>query len=230
MAIKVIQESLESVPEGLHEYYKETDGGFVLNVEGIDSHPDVSNLRNAYQRVKESDKEARAMLGEYKQKAENLPEDFDPKLWKQAKSGELTEGLVEVRKQLEQELEQAKSRAASYEQQIQTLTVDRTLGDALEAANITNPAYKKAVTTMLRDKVKLDGENVIVESDMGPISARDYVQKWVSTDEGKPFVSQPSGGGSKSGQPGVTKGAKDWSEAKTRAEKVELIRSKVNPS
>lgn len=226
MAIKTVLESLEGVPEGLHEFYTETDEKFVLNIDGIDEHPDVSNLRNAYQRVKDSDKEARQQLSEMKEKAGSLPEDFDPNLWKQAKSGELTEGLVSVRKELEGKVSTLEQQLAERDKKLQTVTVDRALGDALDAANITNPSYRKAATVMLRDAVKLDGDKVIVDSDMGPLAPSDYVKKWAASDEGKAFVSQPSGGGSKSGNPNVPKPVKDWSESKTLDEKTEYLAAK----
>lgn len=228
MPIKTTLESLDNVPEGLHEFYKETDGGYVLDVEGIDAHPDVSNLRNAYQRVKESDKAVRAELQELKRKADSIPEDFDPDLWKKAASGELEQGLVKVRKELEQELAATKEKAATFEQQIRRMTVDSTLESALSAANITEPAFRKAATVILRDAVKLDGDKVVVESDMGPLDAAEYVKKWAASDEGRPFVSQPSGGGSKSGNPNVMKAPKSWDEAKTKEEKLEVIRSKLS--
>ena len=226
MAIKTVLESLEGVPEGLHEFYTETDDKYILNVDGIDEHPDVSNLRNAYQRVKDSDKEARQQLQDMKEKAGSLPEDFDPKLWKQAKSGELTEGLVSVRKELEGKVSELEQQLTERNRSIQTMTVDRALGEALDAANITTPAYRKAATVMLREAVKLDGDKVIVDSDMGPLNPTEYVKKWASTDEGKAFVSQPSGGGSKSGNPNVTKPVKDWSEAKTLDEKTQILAQK----
>ena len=226
MPIKTVVETLEGVPEGLHEFYKEADDGFVLQIDGIDEHPDVSNLRNAYQRVKHSDKEARQALQDLKQRAESLPEDFDPKLWKQAKSGELTEGLVSVRKELEGRVSELQSALEERDGQLRSMTVDRALSEALDAANITTPAYRKAATVLLRDAVKLDGDKVIVDSDMGPLQPTEYVKKWAATDEGKAFVSQPSGGGSKPGNPGVPKPAKGWGDAKSLDEKVEILAAK----
>lgn len=228
MAIKTIVENLESVPEGLREHYTESEGQYVLNVDGIDAHPDVSNLRNAYQRVKAAEKAARSELESLQGKASELPEDFDPDLWQKAKSGELEKGLVEVRKGLESELQKERDKAAALEQSLRGLTVDRALSDALDAANIREPAFRKAATVLLRDGVKLDGEKVYVDSDMGPIEPVEYVKKWAATDEGKPFVSQPSGGGSKPGNPSVTGTVKSWADAKTTKERVEYLKS--NPS
>ena len=226
MSIKTVLESLEGVPEGLHEFYKEDGERFVLAAEGIEEHPDVVNLRNAYQAAKSEQREARQQLQELKQKASDLPEDFDPKLWKQAKSGELTEGLVSVRKELEGRISELEGSLAERDGQLRRMTVDRALGDALDAANITNPTYRKAATLMLRDAVKLDGDKVVVESDMGPLDPVEHVKKWAASEEGKAFVSQPSGGGSKSGNPGVPKPAKGWGEAQSLEDKVEILRAK----
>lgn len=226
MAIKTILDSMDGVPEGLHELYTETDGRYVLNVEGIDDHPDVSNLRNAYAKVKESDKTAREALQDLKKKASTVPDDFDAELWNKAKSGELTEGSVKVREKLETKLKTERERAQQLEGIIRSLTVDRALADALDEANITNPAYRKAATAMLKDAVKLEGEKVYVDSDMGPLDTTEYVKKWAASDEGAAFVSQPKGGGSKSGDSSVKSTIKSWGDAKTPQEKVEFLKSK----
>jgi len=52
MALKTILETLEGVDDALQSFYVENDGKYVLQVEGVDEHPDVANLRNAYQRTK----------------------------------------------------------------------------------------------------------------------------------------------------------------------------------
>lgn len=225
MAIKTIVENLDGVPEGLHEFYKESDDGFVLEVEGIEGHPDVVNLRNAYQAAKSEQRDARQQIQELKKRSENIPEDFDPELWQKAKSGELTEGLVSVRKELEGKVSDLEGKLSERDGLIRTMTVDRELGAALDAANITNPTFRKAATHMLRDAVKLDGDKVVVDSDMGPLTASEYVKKWAASEEGKAFVSQPSGGGSKSGDTTVKGGPKSWDEAKTPKEKVAYLKS-----
>lgn len=227
MAIKTVVESLEDVPEALHEHYTETDDGFVLNVDGVDDHPDVKNLKSAYQKVKDSEKEAQKTIKELQGKESELPEDFDPELWKKVKSGETEKHLVEVRKQLEGQLEGERTKAQELEQKLHGLTVERTLDDALTAANITNPTYRKAARVMLKDSVKLDGDKVIVDSDMGPLDPQDFVKKWASTDEGKAFVSQPKGGGSKTGDSTASTGPKSWDEATDTKSRVEFLRQKM---
>jgi len=225
MAIKTILENLTDAPEGLHEFYKETDGKFILDVEGIDDHPDVSNLRNAYQRVKDSEKTIREENKALKLNADSLPEDFDVSLWEKAKSGELESGLVKIRERLEGENATLKGENDSLKLAVTGNTVTTALAGALDAANITEPAFRRAATALLKDTVKLEGDKVHVDTDMGPLDVKDYVKKWAGSDEGKAFVSQPKGGGSKPGNPDVTAAPKSWSEAKTPAEKAEYIKS-----
>lgn len=47
MALAAVVESLESLPEALHSYYKEIDGKYVLDAD-IEAHPQVQGLRGAY--------------------------------------------------------------------------------------------------------------------------------------------------------------------------------------
>ena len=230
MAIKTIVDNLESVPEGMRELYSESGDRFVLNVDGIDEHPDVANLRSAYTRVKDSEKQARADLQELKKTTTSLPDDFDPELWKQAQSGELTEGLVKVRKELEGQVAKLTEENGNLKTSLHGNTIDSALSNALEGANITNPAYKRASVALLKNAVKLEGDKVFVDSDMGPLDVNDYVKKWAGSDEGKSFVSQPKGGGSRPGDPTVTGKPKTLADCKTLSEKTEFHRSKLNPT
>ncbi|WP_332719257.1 hypothetical protein [Pelagibacterium mangrovi] len=50
MALKTILDTLDDVPEVLHAEYKEVDGKFVLDLEGIDAYPTVVNLKTAHER------------------------------------------------------------------------------------------------------------------------------------------------------------------------------------
>jgi hypothetical protein len=62
MALKTILETLEGVDDALQSYYVENDGKYVLQVEGVDEHPDVANLRNAYQRTKADREQAKTEI------------------------------------------------------------------------------------------------------------------------------------------------------------------------
>lgn len=63
--LKPILDSLDDVPEALHDLYEPHDGKYVLALEGVDDHPGVASLRNAYRKEKER-------RGEVAQKLEAL--------------------------------------------------------------------------------------------------------------------------------------------------------------
>ena len=57
--LKATLESLDGVDDAIKPFYAEADGRFVLKVEGVDDHPEVANLRNAYARTKEDREKAK---------------------------------------------------------------------------------------------------------------------------------------------------------------------------
>ena len=68
MALKVTLETLDDVQAEYQALYTERDGVFVLDVEGVDNHPEVKNLKTAYtaekaKRAETSDKLRDALAG-----------------------------------------------------------------------------------------------------------------------------------------------------------------------
>lgn len=200
MAIKTVLESLDGVDDALHPLYAETDGKFILQVDGVDAHPDVANLKSAYERVK-ADKAALATERDaLKQRAASIPEDFDPKVWEKAKDGKPDEGkLIELRAELEGKIASLTTDLEAERGKSLRNALDRDLTDALNAAGVTNPAFAKAARTMIAPDVKVgeDGKPMI-ETDMGPLALVEHVKRWAAG-EGKDFVTPASGGGSKGG-------------------------------
>ncbi len=200
--LKTVLETLDGLDEAVSKLYSETqDGKFILQIEGIDSHPDVANLKNAYERVKSDKTKAIEERDAFKLKAETLPDDFDPKVWEKAKDGKADEAkLVELRAELEGKITEAETRATTAEGKLTQFAVERDLGDALTAAGITDPGLSKGARAMLAGQVKAseDGK-AIVESDMGPIGIGEYVTKWAAG-EGKAFVTPAKGGGRQGNQ------------------------------
>jgi hypothetical protein len=194
MTLKTIVETLDDVPETAREFYQETEGGFVLQIAGVDAHPDVANLKNAYTRVKE-DREA------LREKLKAIPDDFDPDQWKNVKTGKAKEeDLIKLRKELEAERDQWKTRAVELEGQTHKLTLGRQIDEALTANGITDPVYQKAARALIADGVQLKDGKAIVETDMGPLEISEHVKRWVSSGEGGAFVSAGRGGGASGGQ------------------------------
>jgi hypothetical protein len=207
MALKTVIESTDGLDEALIPLYTETDGKFILQIEGVDAHPDVANLKSAYERVKADRETAKTERDQYKAKADGLPEDFDPEKWEKLKDGKPDEAaLVKLRQTFEAEIDDWKGKFTASQETARKNALDRDLTDALTGAGVTNPTFTKAARNMLASGVKIgeDG-NPFIDTDMGPMSLTDHVKRWTAG-EGKDFVTAPKGGGSKgSGEGGGNK-------------------------
>src|SRR5262245_41163948 len=89
MAIKAVLENLDDVAETLREEYEEKDGKFILNIEGVDDHPLVKNLKSAHEKTKKERLEFMEKLRAAGEKLEHIPEDFDPEEYARLKAEEL---------------------------------------------------------------------------------------------------------------------------------------------
>jgi hypothetical protein len=185
MALKAFLDTLDGVDDAVKAFYTETDGKHVLDVDGIDAHPAVANLKGAYERTKAE-----------KAKASDALKDLQTQVAELSKNKPDEAALVAARKALEDQIAAEKARADGLQQQLTGVTRDRSLADALSAAGVTNPAFVKAATAMLGQSVKIEGGLAVIETDMGPSPLVDYVKRWAAG-EGKDFVSPPAGGGAK---------------------------------
>jgi len=191
MALKVTLETLDDVQAEYQALYTEVDGVFVLDVEGVDNHPEVKNLKTAYtaekaKRVETGDK-LRDALAKLQAKPEPTAKDDAE--------------MIRLREQIEAERDDWKSKATNLETQVYGLTVENQLDAAIRDAGISEPAFQKAAKRLLAEGVKLHEGRPIVETDMGPVGLVDHVKRWVAG-EGKAFVSPASGGGASGGKGG----------------------------
>ena len=192
--LKTVLENLDGVDDAIKAHYAEADGRFVLQLEGVDSHPDVANLKSAYERVKADHNATKTKLTEAEKRA--TPEGFDADAWQAFKEGkpdaQAQQQLVQLRQTLEGERDGWKAKYEGAVEEFRMAKVNGDLSDAIAAAGVTNPAYAKAARAMLAPQVKLDGEKPIIDTDMGPMPLADYVKRWAGSD-GKDFVSPPKG-------------------------------------
>jgi hypothetical protein len=192
MALKTILESLDGVDDAVAAFYTEDDGKYILQVEGVDDHPDVANLRNAYQRTKADREQAKTELKTLSQQLaemqQNRPDEAQ---------------LVAMRQELESKAQAETARAADLEKRLMGVTRDRSLDEALASAGITNPTFQKAARALLAPQVKVEGDKAIIETDMGPMALQEHVKRWVAA-EGSAFVTPPSGGGARGNTAGST--------------------------
>lgn len=211
--LKVALDTLDGLDEALQPLYAEKDGRFYLQVEGVDDHPDVANLRNAYQAEKAKRQEQGQKLADALAKLEAKPKDDRTK----ADDAE----ILRLREALEGERDQWKTKATELESTVYKLTVESQLDAAIRDAGISEPAFQKAAKRLLSDGVKVANGKPVVETDMGPLGLSEYVKRWASS-EGAAFVSKPSGGGAGGSKPGV---ARKKPEEMTMQDRAELLKS-----
>ncbi len=201
MGLKATLDSLDNVDAGLHQFYTETGGKFVLQIEDVREHPDVSNLANAYQSEQTKRKDQGVELASLKERYKDMPADFSLDTWNKAKEGKTDPAeLQQVRAALEAERDEWKGKAETNGKRIYELTVERDLDAALAKHGVSDPTFLKAARTMLTPSIKVtDDGKPVIETDMGPLPMADYVQRWVTGGEGKAFVSNPKGAGAEGG-------------------------------
>jgi hypothetical protein len=188
MALKALLESLDGVDDAVKPFYAERDGKFVLDVDGVDDHPDVANLKNAYQRTKDDREKAKQEAATLKTQIEELRKGAPDTAATQAKIA-----------QLQEQLDAANGKATEWQTKYTGVTRDQALTSALQTAGITNPTFLKAAQAMLAGSVKLGEDGTaFVETSMGPKMLGDYVKGWAAQD-GKDFVTPPKGGGAPGG-------------------------------
>lgn len=194
MALKALLDTLEGVDDAVKPFYAEADGKFVLQVEGVDDHPDVANLKNAYSRTKEDREKAKGEAATLKAQVAELQKGAPDTAATQAKIA-----------QLQEQLEAAAAKATEWQTKFTGVTRDQALASALQSAGITNPTFLKAAQAMLAGTVKLgDDGTAYVETGMGPKVLGDFVKGWAAQD-GKDFVTPPKGGDARGNdRPGQT--------------------------
>lgn len=227
--LKAILKTLDGVDDATGALYKETtdrQGGtiFVLQVEGINTHPDVLNLKTAHETQKEKNREQATRIASLEARVDGLPDDFDADAYEQLKADAERNGgtgkpdPAEVERIVQERLARAtkkhEEKTAVLESQIESLKTqrnngerDRVLDAALDESGVTDPIFRKAARAMLRERLEVledeqDGVMTLsvlaLDADLGTkIPATEFIKNWSGTDEGKAFVGarQDSGGG-----------------------------------
>ena len=223
--LKTVLDNLDGIDEAFHSLYDQTDDRYILKVEGVDLHPEVANLKSAYERVKEDKRTLASERDQLRAKVAGLPEDFDPTQWEKLKKGGKAdpEEVIQLRKTLEAERDGWKTKAEEAAAQLRRATVERTLDQSLAEQGVTNPTFLKAARALLGPQIQTDANGTpIVETDMGPVPLADHIKRWVA-DEGKAFVTPPQGGGAR-GNDGKSGAAAKKAAQMTAQEKSLYIR------
>jgi multidrug efflux pump subunit AcrA (membrane-fusion protein) len=189
MALKTVIETTDGLDEAIAAFYTEQDGKFILQLEGVDEHPEVTSLRNAYARTKEDREKAKSDAAKLKAQIDELQAGAPDTAATQAKITALEERLAAK-----------EAEAGEWRGKYTGVTRDQSLQSALQLAGIQEPAFIKAATAMLAGQVKLgDDGTAYVDGSMGPKVLGDYVKQWASG-EGAAFVTKPQGAGVKGGE------------------------------
>jgi hypothetical protein len=217
VALKAILDSLDGVETTLHDLYEEKDGKFVLQIEGIESHPGAQSLKAALDRVRSEKRTVTEKLTTAESRLEGLPDDFDADAYETLRAtaegkepAKLDERLERQKADLEKKhnIEKGKleARANKLDGTLRRVMVDDGLTKALLDAGV-DKIYLPAAKALLKEKgqIKLveDDDAIQVFADDGvndhtPLV--DYVRRWATEDEGKPFIAKPTGGGAGGGE------------------------------
>ena len=228
MALKTLISNLDEVAEELHEHYEEREIAgktvFVLDLKGVDDHPDVRGVVNANNENKKKRDELRrkadelaSQMEEFKTRFEGLPEDFNTDTYaalKAAADGKEMPDVNKIREESERrERERAERRieqiTAEFTAKINDMgrykdfavnrTVEGGLSAALDEAGV-DPKYKRGALAMLQSKghVKFvedeEGFRAAVDSELGEVELSRWVRDWAESEEGKPYIAAPRGG------------------------------------
>lgn len=195
MPLKSVLDSLDDVPEALRELYAQDGDRYVLDLDEVDAHPGVRNLKSAFEREKEDRRKAREQLRALEAKLGEVA-DLDPQEAREAlnKLREIEDkklldgGQVEevVNRRTERMKQDYEQRLTKMQAALEELTGDRDgLRRSLEEVVIDNglreAAAKKSVRpSAIRDAlgrlkpmfrvvegkpVAMDGEQVLYGRD-----------------------------------------------------------------
>ncbi len=237
MSLKAILESLDDLDARYHDLYAETkietkDGAktvYVLQVEGIESHPKAKGLKTALEKERDDRRSAREEVKALKAKVEGLPEDFDPEEYirlkaeaddpgsRDADTEKQIEAKVALRlkvaedrwarerdklaKERDSAIKLAEDTDASLKQRLKT----EALTAALDAVGVTRPGLRRGALAVHMHSVRIEDDEggsprILYESEEGAtVDLNEAISHWANTEDGKPYVTPAQGGGAQGG-------------------------------
>lgn len=189
MPLKTVIETTDGLDEAIAAFYTEQDGKFILQLEGVDEHPEVTSLRNAYTRTKEDREKAKADAAKLKAQIEELQAGAPDTAATQAKLAALEERLAAK-----------EAEAGEWRGKYTGVTRDQSLRNALMGAKVNDDLLEGAIAWITsKHKVEVDESgNTFIDAGMGPRTVADFAKQWAAS-EGAAFVAKPQGAGAKGG-------------------------------
>ena len=198
--LKTVIETTDGLDEAIAALYTEQDGKFILQIEGVDEHPEVVSLRNAYARTKDDREKAKADAAKLKAQIEELQAGAPDTAATQAKIAALEEKLTAK-----------EAEAGEWRGKYTGVTRDQSLRNALSEVKV-SPQLMEGAIALLSSKHKIEVDesgNTFIDAGMGPRNVADFAKQWVSA-EGAAFVTKPqgvgAGAGDGNGNPSAPKG------------------------
>jgi hypothetical protein len=216
MAIKTVIESTDGLDEVIAALYIEQDGKFILQLEGVDEHPEVTSLRNAYARTKEGQASAKTEAARLKAQIEELQAGAPDTAATQAKLAALEERLAAK-----------EAEAGEWRGKYTGVTRDQSLRNALAGAKVADGLIDGAIALVTsKYKVEVDDSgNTFIDAGMGPRTVADFAKQWAAS-EGAAFVTKPQGAGVKGGEGSGSKPMPKGNLAGSKEERVAALKAK----
>lgn len=227
MALKAFYLDQAEIPAELASFYIDKDGKFVLDVDGIETHPSVTALKNAHDRSKADNRTLKDRLSTAEARLDGLPEEFNAEEYERLKEAagdgsKIDERLERQRSDLERRHSEAikrkDDRLAVLESALKRKTIDDGLTQALVDAGVERKhlALTKAYLAPRVNIVEDEGEfTAEVDTDINPhMPLAEFVKTWASSEEGKQYVAPATGGGASGSGQKIT-GENPWDQ-KTR--------------
>lgn len=213
MALKTVLETLEGVDDALHGLYRPVDGKFVLDIEDVDTHPKVRNLKSALDAQKAANTDLRTKNASLEERVREIPEDFDAAKWhelnaatadgkqKKDKAVEDIERMYQARQQALEaktanDIQAREAEIAKLNKQLDHHALDTELTDLLVKAGVNEKLLKAAKLTVSQSVQTVRDENGnrtnVVETNYGPQKLAEFLPTWADT-EGAPFMAKASG-------------------------------------
>jgi len=195
--LRSVLDSLDELPEALHELYEEVNGRYVLALDGIDDHPGVASLRTAFRKEKERRGEAtqklEALRGQFGELGDLEPDQIkeqlgklqqleDKQLLDAGKVEELLTQRVERMKKdherqlqaLQQQLQEKDGLLGKASSRLSQVLVDQEITNIANKAGVRQTALTdvlnrgRGIFKLLEDKVlPLDAEGSVVNGKTG---------------------------------------------------------------
>jgi hypothetical protein len=211
MALSTVLASLEGIDDAVKGLYKEVDGSFILDLDGIDDHPSVKGMKSALETIKGKRDEA-------KTEAERLALEKKEDEIKRATESQEFKTLYDSS---QTELSALREESSTFKKSVQDKDIRLALISL--AAEATDSAAKQKDIVDLYKKYAIIGENG-VEYQVGGIAV-DGAKIIEMVKKERPYLadgSKADGGGANGSGGGAQ--TKTWTEM-SEIEKTELFKS-----